>query len=92
MSILNASILFARANNLRTQLDYISGHQYTSGEDLLLFNNLLQIFDKIYSSDNTREHRQDLQSFILLNGDAIYKKYVELTEEVLIKDSYHIKG
>jgi len=91
MSILKASILFARANNLRTQLDYISGHKYTSGEDLLLFNNLLRVFDKIYSSDNTREHRLDLQNFILLNGDAIYKKYVELTEEVLLKDSYHIK-
>lgn len=91
MSILKAAILFARANNLRTQLDYISGHEYISGEDLLLFNNLLRVFDKIYMSDNTREHRLDLQNFILLNGDAIYKKYVELTKEVLEDDFYKIK-
>jgi len=91
MSILKAAILFARANNLRTQLDYISGHEYTSGEDLLLFNNLLRVFDKIYMSDNTREHRLDLQNFILFNGDAIYEKYVELTKEVLEDDFYKVK-
>ncbi len=83
--------MFARANNLRAQLDYITGHRHTLGEDLLIFNNLLRVFDKIYSSDNTREHRMDLQSFISLNGDAIYKKYVELTEEVLRNDSYNLK-
>ncbi len=90
MSILKAATLFARANNVRTQLDYISGHDRTSGEDMLVFNNLLRVFDKIYLSDNTREHRLDLQNFILLNGDAIYKKYVDLTKEVLVDDFYKL--
>ncbi len=90
MSIFKAATLFARASNVRTQLDYISGHKCTSGEELLLYNNLLRVLDKIYMSDNTREHRLDLQNFILLNGDAIYRKYVELTKEVLVEDSYRI--
>ncbi len=91
MSILNASILFARADNVRTQLDYMSGHECTSKEEMRMFNNLLRALDKIYGSANTREHRLDLQSFILLNGDAIYQRYVELTKEVLMEDSYLLK-
>ena len=91
MSILNASILFEKANNTRAQLDYISGHECTSVEEMHLFNNLLRVLDKIYGSTNTREHRLDLQNFILLNGDAIYKKYVELTKDVLMEDSYQLK-
>ena len=88
MSILNASILFTRANNVRTQLDYISGHDKISGDDLLIFNNLIRVFDKIYMSDNTRAHRTDLQNFILYNSDAIYKKYIELTKVALVDDIY----
>lgn len=95
MSILNASILFARANNVRAQLDYISAHEHISGEDRLLFNNLIRVLDKIYMSSNTREHRLDLQNFILFNADAIYKKYIELTNIALSKnsmeDSYGLK-
>jgi len=87
MSILNASILFARANNVRAQLDYISGYEHISGEDRLLFNNLIRVLDKIYISSNTREHRVDLQNFILFNADAIYKKYVELTNAALSENS-----
>ncbi len=92
MSILKASILFARANNLRTQLDYISGHECTSEKDMRMFNNLLRALDKIYGSNNTREHRLELQSFILLNGDVIYKRYVEVTKEVLMEDCYALKA
>jgi len=87
MSILNASILFTRANNVRGQLDYISGHENISGSELLVFNNLIRVFDKIYMSTNTREHRRDLQNFIAFNADAIYKKYVELTNSDIAEDS-----
>ena len=87
MSILNASILFSRANNVRAQLDYISGHDKISGEDLIIFNNLIRVLDKIYMSENTRAHRTDLQNFILFNGDAIYHKYMELTRVSLLGDS-----
>jgi hypothetical protein len=95
MSILNASILFARANNVKAQLDYISGHEHLTAEDRLLFNNLVRVLDKIYMSSNTREHRLDLENFILFNADAIYKKYVELTNISLSEnrqeDSYSLK-
>jgi hypothetical protein len=88
MNILDVSILFTRASNVRTQLDYISGHDNVSGDDLIIFNNLIRVLDKIYMSDNTRAHRTDLQNFILFNADAIYTKYVELTKSVLSGDSY----
>lgn len=95
MSILNAAILFSRANNVKAQLDYISGHDNISGEDLLIFNNLIRVLDKIYMSENTRAHRTDLQNFILFNGDAIYHKYMELTKSDLLNnsndESYKIK-
>ena len=95
MNILDASILFVRANNVRAQLDYISGYEKLSGEDRLLFNNLIRVMDKIYMSSNTREHRDDLQNFILFNADAIYRKYVELTnaasKENSTKDGYELK-
>ena len=87
MSILNASILFTRANNVRAQLDYISGYENLPRDDLLLFNNLIRVLDKIYMSDNTREHRLDLQNFVLFNGDAIYRKYVSLTEAVMADEN-----
>mgnify|MGYP007130594148 CR=1 FL=1 len=86
MNILDASILFSRADNVRAQLDYISGHKAISEKDRQLFNYLIRILDKIYMSANTREHRQHLQDFILLNGDKIYKKYVELSNVVLTSD------
>ena len=88
MNILDASILFTRASNVRTQLDYISGHNTIVGDDLRYYNNLIRVIDKIYMSANTREHRQDLQNFILLNGDEIYKKYVELTKSSFTNDTY----
>jgi len=91
MSILKAAVLFGRANDLRMQLDHISGHKFIYGEDLLLFNNLLRVFDKIYMSENTREHRLDLKNFILLNGDAIYKKYLELNQKVFEDEAYNLK-
>lgn len=95
MNILDASILFKRADNVRAQLDFISGYENLSGEDRLLFHNLIRVMDKIYMSTNTREHRDDLQNFILFNADAIYKKYVELTNEIMkensTKDSYGLK-
>ena len=90
MSILDASILFKHADNVRTQLDTISASKKTSKEELLQFNNLLRVIDKIYMSSNTREHRVDLKSFILFNGDAIYKKYVELTQKDMMDDCYKI--
>jgi len=70
------------------QLDYISGHDSITGDDLRYYNNLIRVIDKIYMSANTREHRQDLQNFILLNGDEIYKKYVELTKSSFTNDTY----
>ena len=91
MSILNASILFTRANTVREQLDYISGHECMSDKDLTEFNNLIRILDKIYMSDNTREQRSYLQKFILLNADKIHKKYIELTNAVMLEDSYELK-
>lgn len=83
MNILDTSILFSRADNVRTQLDYISGHRAISEKDRKLFDYLIRTLDKIYMSANTREHRQHLQNFILMNGDKIYKKYVELSNVVL---------
>ncbi len=86
MNILDASILFSRADNVRTQLDYISGHRAISEKDRQLFDYLIRTLDKIYMSANTREHRQHLQEFLLMNGDKIYKKYVELSNVVLTND------
>ena len=86
MNILDASILFARADNVKTQLDYISGHKAISEKDRQVFDYLIRILDKIYMSANTRKHRQDLQDFILHNGDKIYKKYTELSNVVLTND------
>ena len=91
MTILEASILFVKAHDIRAQLDYISGHEKISGDDRLFFNNLIRVIDKIYMSSNTREHRLDLENFILFNGDAIYRKYTELSNISLPKDSYSIK-
>lgn len=88
MNILDASILFTRASNVRTQLDYISGHDTVIGDDLRYYNNLIRVIDKIYMSPNTREHRLDLQNFILLNADEIYKKYVDLTKSSFTNDPY----
>lgn len=89
MNILDTSILFSRAENVRTQLDYISGHKALSEKDRQWFDYLIRTLDKIYMSANTREHRQHLQDFILLNGDKIYKKYVELSNVVLTNDDYY---
>ncbi len=83
MNILDASILFSRAENVKTQLDYISGHKDISEVDRKKFDYLVRTLDKIYMSANTRKHRQDLQDFILHNGDKIYKKYTELSNMVL---------
>ncbi|MCO4844821.1 MAG: hypothetical protein KC427_02265 [Sulfurovum sp.] len=91
MSILNASILFTRANTAREQLYYISGHEALSEEDRIVFNDLLRILEKMYMSDNTREQRSYLQKFILLNADAIHQKYIELTDVVMLKDAYALK-
>ena len=88
MSILNASVLFTRANNVKGQLDYISGHEHICKDDLTVFNNLIRVLDKIYMSANTRANRLDLQNFILFNSDAIYNKYVGLTEVAMVDDSY----
>ena len=90
MNILDASILFTRASNVRAQLDYISGHKSIVDDDLRYYNNLIRVIDKIYMSSNTREHRTDLQNFILLNGDEIYRKYVTLTESSFTRDTYGI--
>ena len=90
MSILDASILFKHADNVRMQLDFISASPQISKEELLQFNNLLRVIDKIYMAPNTREHRVDLKNFILYNSDAIYKKYVELTQQDMIDDCYKI--
>jgi len=93
MNILDASILFSRADNVKTQLDYIIGHQAVSEKDRQTFEYLIRTLDKIYMSANTRAHRQHLQDFILLNGDKIYKKYVELSNVVLTNnDSYELKS
>jgi hypothetical protein len=86
MNILDASILFSRADNIRAQLDYISGHKAILEKDRKSFDYLIRILDKIYMSANTRKHRQDLQDFILHNGDKIYKKYTELSNVVLTND------
>lgn len=83
MNILDASILFSRADNVRTQLDYISGYSALPEKDRKLFDYLSRTLDKIYMSANTREYRQHLQDFILMNGDKIYQKYVELSNLVL---------
>ena len=99
MNILDASILFSRAENVKTQLDYISGHQDISEVDRKKFEYLIKTLDKIYMSANTRKHRQDLQDFILHNSDKIYKKYTELSNTVLKNidkpkagyDSYDLK-
>jgi len=86
MNILDASILFSRADNVRAQLDYISGHKAISEKDRQTFDYLIRTLDKIYMSANTRAHRQHLQDFILHNGDKIYKKYTELSNVVLTND------
>jgi hypothetical protein len=86
MNILDASILFSRADNVKTQLDYIYGHKAISEKDRQVFEYLIRTLDKIYMSANTRKHRQDLQDFILHNGDKIYKKYTELSNVVLTND------
>lgn len=99
MNILDASILFSRAENVKAQLDYIHGHQAISEIDRKKFAYLIKTLDKIYMSANTRKHRQDLQDFILHNSDKIYKKYVELSNTVLKNidkpktnmDSYDLK-
>jgi len=90
MSILDASTLFKHADNVRVQLDFISSSSQISGAESLQFNNLLRVIDKIYMSPNTRAHRVDLKNFILFNSDAIYKKYVELTQQDIIDDCYKI--
>ncbi|HEY9128547.1 MAG TPA: hypothetical protein VIN02_01795 [Sulfurovum sp.] len=87
MNILDASILFSRADNIRAQLDYIYGHEAISQKDRQVFEYFIRTLDKIYMSANTRKHRQDLQDFILHNGDKIYKKYVELSNVVLTNDT-----
>ena len=86
MNILDASLLFSRADNVKTQLDYISGHQSISEKDRQVFGFLIKMLDKIYMSANTRKHRQDLQDFIMHNEDKIYKKYTELSNVVLKND------
>lgn len=86
MNILDASILFSRAENVKTQLDYILGHKAISEKDRQVFAYMGRTLDKIYMSANTRKHRQDLQDFIVLNGDKIYKKYTELSNVVLTND------
>lgn len=86
MNILDASILFSRADNVKTQLDFIYGHQAISENDRQVFEYLIRTLDKIYMSANTKKHRQDLQDFILHNGDKIYKKYTELSNVVLTND------
>ena len=91
MSILNASILFTRANTVREQLFYISGHECISENDLTVFNDLLRILEKMYMADNTREQRSYLQKFILLNADTVNQKYIELTDAVMLKDGYQLK-
>lgn len=99
MNILDASILFSRAENVKAQLDYIYGHQAISEIDRKKFEYLIRTLDKIYMSANTRKHRQDLQDFILHNSDKIYKKYSELSNTVLKNidkpkaniDSYDLK-
>ena len=83
MNILDASILFSRASNVRTQLEYISGHKAISEKDRQVFDYLIRTLDKIYMSANTKKHRQD---FILHSGDKIYKKYTELSNVVLTND------
>jgi hypothetical protein len=90
MSILDASTLFKHADNVRMQLDFISASPQISGVELLQFNNLLRIIDKIYMAPNTREHRVDLKNFILFNSDAIYQKYAELSQHTLVDDCYKI--
>lgn len=89
MNILDASILFSRAENVRTQLDYISGHSVMSEKDRKWVDYLIRTLDKIYMSANTREHRQHLQDFLLMNSDNIYKKYVELSNVVLTNNDYY---
>jgi hypothetical protein len=91
MSILNASILFTRANTVRDQLYYISGHECVSEKDLIVFNDLIRVLDKMYMADNTREQRLYLQKFILLHADTIHEKYIELTNAVMLEDSYKLK-
>ena len=86
MNILDASILFSRADNVKTQLDYIAGHSAIAEKDRQVFDYMIRTLDKIYMSANTRKHRQDLQDFIVLNGDRIYKKYTELSNIVLTND------
>jgi len=90
MSILDAATLFKHAESVRTQLDFISSSPHISKEELLQFNNLIRVIDKIYMAPNTRAHRVDLKNFILFNSDAIYKKYTELTQNTLLDDCYKI--
>jgi hypothetical protein len=90
MSILDAATLFKHADNVRTQLDFISASSHASADEHLQFNNLIRVIDKIYMSPNTREYRVDLKNFILFNSDAIYKKYVELTQKNMMDDCYKI--
>ena len=86
MNILDASLLFSRADTIRTQLEYISGHNAVSQNDRQVFEFMSRTLDKIYMSANTRKHRQDLQDFIMHNEDKIYKKYTELSNVVLKND------
>jgi len=83
MNISDVSMLFSRADNVRAQLDYIYGHKAISEIERKKFEHLIKALNKIYMSANTRKHRQDLLDFILHNNDKIYKKYTELSNEVL---------
>ena len=48
MNTLDASILFSRAGNVRTQLEYISGHKAISEKDRQVFDYFVRTLDKIY--------------------------------------------
>lgn len=83
MNISDASMLFSRAENVRTQLDFICRYKAVSEIERKKFEYLIKALDKIYMSADTKRHRQDLSDFIIHNGEKIYKKYTELSNVVL---------
>ena len=82
--ILNASILFAKGTNTHNQLRFI-----VTRSDVMLYTELMERLEGIYSLENNCKNQQCLQDFITTYADDIYNKYMEYNKSS--GDSYEIK-
>jgi len=76
MTILGASILFNRGSNTHNQLRLI-----TSKNKDPKYKEWFKILDNIFASDNTRSNREELQYFLIENGEEIYRIYSRYQED-----------